>query len=83
MALNKERSLRATSDGREVALKREIEKLQRELQLLASPAARAAARGEGKDSDSSPSVSKDTKKELSTLNKQVEHEVISRQINFY
>ena len=71
MALNKERAQKVSVDGKTDEMRKQIEFLQRELQLVASPAARAAARESKESKDESASASKDMKKELVNANKQV------------
>lgn len=77
MTLNKERSLKSSVDTQKEELKREIEQLKEDLKLVSSPAARAAARGEGKDHrviDGS-AVPKDARKDLAAASKQVRRSI--------
>lgn len=71
MLLNKERSLKVSADSQKEELKREVESLKRDLQLLSSPAARAVARGESKDAKAGDAPPKDVRKELTAATKQV------------
>lgn len=70
LALNKERSLRLSQDHRIAEMTREIEHLNRDLKLIASPAARAAATRDAKEDG--PLPQKDIKKDLAMALKQVE-----------
>ena len=74
MTLNKERSLKIASDDRAEACGKEVENLKRELHLLSSPAARATARGESKESkcaDQMVAQQREPRKELAAATKQV------------
>jgi hypothetical protein len=77
MSLNKERGLRASASARAEELQQLADRLQRDLELIASPAARAAAgasasggsRAEAKRGDSPGPP--DTRRELTQAKKQV------------
>lgn len=79
LALNKEKSLRHASESQVEEYRREIDQLKRDLELISSPAARAAARAESKESKPGEvAVSqKDFRKELAAANKQVPQTVFS------
>jgi len=70
VALNKERAASRNAKDKLITLQDEVERLKRELELVSSPAARAAARGEGK-SGGDPDV-RDLRRELNQANKQME-----------
>jgi hypothetical protein len=70
MVLNKERASKIANENKVEELKSQIAGLEREIQLLASPAARAAAR-DSKESKGESNPPKDVKKELAAANKQV------------
>jgi hypothetical protein len=69
LALNKERALRQSQDNRIAEMTREIDHLNRDLKLVASPAARAAATRDAKNEGSAPQ--RDVKKDLTVALKQV------------
>jgi hypothetical protein len=78
MNLNKERGLRASASARAEELQQLADRQQRDLELLASPAARAAAaagaRAEAKRGGDSPGQElppQDTRRELAQAKKQV------------
>ena len=77
LSLNKERSLRLGAESQCEEYRREIERLKRDLDLISSPAARAAARAESKESKPGEpgAAQKDYRKELAAASKQVRQQL--------
>ncbi len=71
MILNKERGQRLSQENRIEELNTQVESLQRDIKMISSPAARAAATRESKVDDSA--APKDTKKDLAAAQRQVFH----------
>ena len=72
MILNKERGQRMSQENRMEELTNQVESLQREIRMISSPAARAAAAAAARESKLDDAAGpKDTKKDLATAQRQV------------